>query len=97
MVLIVQGSAFPKKKSCLEQMFHLGTQMAHPTSQLWIHCKECFAILHNERAQERHGNDINVFSERNVIQSNLFILEQKWYGVLITLDLLSGFFINFTQ
>ena len=57
----------------------------------------CFTILHNERGQERNGNIINGFSERNLIQSNLVILEQKWYGVLLTLNLLSGFLINFTQ
>ena len=57
----------------------------------------CFTILHNERDQERRGNIINDFSERNLIQSNLVILEQKWYGVLLTLNLRSGFFINFIQ
>ena len=36
-------------------------------SQLWISCKDCFIILHNERDQERHGNGINGFSERNLI------------------------------
>ena len=40
---------------------------------------------------------INGFSQRNLIHSNLVILQQKWYGVLLTLNLLSGFFINFTQ
>ena len=54
----------------------------------------CFTILHNERGQERNGNIINGFSERNLIQSNLVILEQKWYGVLLTLNLFSGFFIG---
>ena len=47
-------------------------------SQLWISCKDCFTILHNERDQERHGNYIlnygnyiifyyNGFFERNLI------------------------------
>ena len=36
-------------------------------SQLWISCKDCFTILHNERGQERHGNYINGFFERNLI------------------------------
>ena len=40
--------------------------------------------MHNEKGQERHGNYINGFSERNLIQSNLVILEQKWYSVLLT-------------
>ena len=71
--------------------------MANPASQLWISCKDCFPILHNERDQKRHENYINGFSERNLIEGNLIILAQKWYGVLITLDLLSGFFINFAQ
>ena len=76
----------------LEQMCHLGPRMVRPTSQLWIYCKDCFTILHNERGQERHGNYINGFSERNLIESNLVVLKQKWYDVLITLDLLSVFF-----
>ena len=40
--------------------------------------------------------EFNGFSERNLIMGNLVILEQKWYGVDLTLNLLSGFFINFT-
>ena len=36
-------------------MCHLGPRMMHPTSQLWIYCKDCFTILYNERGQERHG------------------------------------------
>ena len=68
--------------------------MSHPALQLWIRCKDCFTILHIERGQERHGNYINGFSEIYLIQSNLVILEQKWYGVLLTLNLLSGLFIG---
>ena len=41
--------------------------MSHSVSQLWVRCKDCFTILHNERGQERHGNYINGFSERNLI------------------------------
>ena len=78
-------------------MGHLGPRMSHPASQLWICCKDCFTILHNENSQERHRNYINSFPKRDIIQSNLVILEQKWYGVLLTLNLLSRFFINFTQ
>ena len=60
--------------------------MSHPASQLWISSKDCFTILHNQRAQERHGNYINGFSKRNLslLKSNLVILEQKWYGVFFT-------------
>ena len=47
--------------------FNLGPRMSHPASQLWISCEDCFAILHNERDQERHGNYINDFFERNLI------------------------------
>ena len=65
-----------------------------PATQLWIHCKDCFTILPNKRGQERHGNYVNGFSERNLIQSNLVILEQKWYDVLLTLNLLPGFFYS---
>ena len=71
--------------------------MSHAASQLWVYCKDCFTILHNEMGQERHGNNINGFSERDLTQSNLVILKQKWYGFLLTLNLLSDFFINFTQ
>ena len=35
---------------------------------------------------------INGFSERDLIQSDLVVLEQKWYDILTTLDLLSGCF-----
>ena len=65
-----------------------------PATQLWIHCKDCFTILRNKRGQDRHGNYINGFSERNLIQSNLVILEQKWYVVLLALNLLPGFFVR---
>ena len=73
-------------------MGYLGPREAHPTSQLWICCKDFLTILHNERGQRKHGNYFNVFSKRNLIQNNLVILAQKWYGILMTLDLLSGFF-----
>ena len=90
--------AYPKKKfGGGGQMSHLGSRMSHPASQFWIRCKDCFTILHNERVQERHGNYINGFSERSLIQCNRVILEQKWDGVLLTLNLLSGFFNNFVQ
>ena len=36
----------------------------------------------------------NGFSERNIIQSNLVILEQKWYGALLILNLLPGFLFD---
>ena len=78
-------------------MGHLGPRISHLASPFWIRCSNCFTILHNERGQGRHGNYINGFSERNLFHSSLVILEQKWYGVLLTLNLLSGFFINFTQ
>ena len=100
MGLIVHRSyinGLSKKKNWGGQMGHLGSRMSHPASQFWIRRKDCFTILHNERVQERHGNYINGFSERSLIQSNLVILEQKWDGVFLTLNLLSGFFINFTQ
>ena len=42
--------------------------------------------------QERHGNYINGFSEKNLIQGNLVILAQKWH-VLRNLDLLSVFLL----
>ena len=48
-------------------MGHLGPRIGHPASQLWIRCRHCFTMLHNERGQERQGNYINGFSERNII------------------------------
>ena len=93
MGLIVRGSyinGLSKKILIWGKWGHLGPRMSHPASQLWICCKDCFTILYNERGQERHGNHVNGFSERNLIQSNLAISEQKWYGPL-------DFFINFTQ
>ena len=86
-----------RKNCCLGQLVHLGPSMSHAASQLWICCNDCFTILHNERGRERHGNNFNGFSERDFPQSNFATLEQKWYGFLLTLNLLSGFFINFTQ
>ena len=38
-----------------------------------------------------------VFFERNPIQNNLVILEQNRCGVLLTLNLHLGFFIDFTK
>ena len=38
--------------NCLGQMRHLGPRMAHPVSQLRIHCEDCFKIFHNESGQE---------------------------------------------
>ena len=35
-----------------------------------------FTILRNERGHERHGNYMNGFSERNLVHSNLVILER---------------------
>ena len=47
------------------------------SSQLWIRCKNCFTILHNERGQERHESYINVFSEKNPIWGNSIILPKN--------------------
>ena len=46
---------------------HLGPRMLHPESKFWISFKDCFTFYHNEWGQERHGNHINCFSERNLI------------------------------
>ena len=68
------------------------------SSQLWISCQDCFTILYSERGQDIHGNYIDGFSEKSLIPGSFIILVQKWY-VLMTLDLLSGFFFffNFAQ
>ena len=68
--------AYPKNSS-LGQMGHLGPRMSHSVLRQDVRshnsglfhndCKDCFIILHNERGQERHGNGINGFSERNLI------------------------------
>ena len=77
--------------------FDLGPRMSHPVSKLRIRCKDCFTILHNERGQKRHGNYINGFSERKLIV--FWAIWSFWNknGALFTLNLLSGFFIYFTQ
>ena len=41
------------------------------SAQLWICCKECSTILHNEKGQESHGNYVNGFFQKNPIQGNL--------------------------
>ena len=68
--------AFSPKKILFGANGLFRTQMS---SQLWIHCQDCFKILHNERGQERHGNFINGFSEKNLILGNFAVLAQKWY------------------
>ena len=47
-----------------------------------------------QRVQEVHQSYINGFLEKNLIQGNCAILDQKWLDV-ITLDLVSGFFLKF--
>ena len=37
------------------------------SSQLWIHCKDCFTILYNERGKERYRHYINCFSEKKIL------------------------------
>ena len=78
-------------------MGHLEPKMSHPALQLWICCKDCFTIFHNKKGQERRENYNNRFPEGNLTLSNLVILEQKCYDILLTLNLPSGVFINFTQ
>ena len=36
------------------------------STQLWIRCKDCVTMLHNERDKERHGNYINGFSLKKI-------------------------------
>ena len=50
-------------------MGHLGPRISHLASQLWIRCNDCFTILNNERSQDRYGNYVNGFSERNLVHS----------------------------
>ena len=85
------------KKLLFGENNHLGPRMSHPASPIWVRCKDCFKIWHNESGLEKHGNFINGFPEGNLIQRYLVFLEQKSYGVLLTLNLLSGIFISFTQ
>ena len=80
--------SFPKNY-CLEQMGHLGPRMAHPHNS---GSAVSIVLQFFERGQERHENYFNGFSEKNFIEGNSIILVQKWYFV-ITLDLLSGFFL----
>ena len=44
-------------------------------------------------AQSKGPKYIDGFSERNLVHSNLVILEQKWYRVLLTFNLLSVFLL----
>ena len=44
---------------------------------LWIHSKDFFEILHNERDQEVHENYINGFSGKKVILGKWAILGLK--------------------
>ena len=56
-------------------MCHLGPRMMHPTSQLWIYCKDCFTILHNERGQERHGDYISIYMGIIFLYMGVFLKE----------------------
>ena len=63
-------------------MGHLGPRMSHPASQLWIHCNDCFTILHNERGQETHGNymvsvTVSVLLTLNLLSAFLLILHKN--------------------
>ena len=51
------------KKMKFEAIVSFKTQNVTST-QLWIHCKNCVTMLHNERGKERHGNYIRGFSEK---------------------------------
>ena len=81
----------PNVTSCLET----GCEI----SQFWINCEDCFFNFAQWKGpRETLKLYWRFFWKKSYcIQSNLIILEQKWYGVLFTLTLFSGFFINFTQ
>ena len=86
--------AFPKK-SCLGLIGHLKPKMAHPHnpgSAVGI-VLQCCAVKGASRDIEVV---LMVFLKKILFWGNLVILAQKWY-ILITLDLLSGFFKNFAQ
>ena len=51
----------------------------------WIHFKDFFEILHNERCQEVHGTYLNCFPEKNLIWDKWAISAGKWH-VVITVD-----------
>ena len=46
------------------------------SSLLWIHCKDFFEILHNERGEEVNENCINGYSEKGIM-GKWFILSLK--------------------
>ena len=78
--------------------FDLGSRMSPPVSKLWISCIDCFTILHNERSQDRHGNYINGFSERNLIVFRaIWSFWNKNGMVPLHVESALRFFINFTQ
>ena len=58
-------------------------------SKPWIHSKDFFEILHNEKGEEEYGTYFNGFPEekKNLNQGKWTILTWKWH-VVITLDLL---------
>ena len=86
-------------------MGHLGPRMSHPVSRKDVRSHNsglavriAFSIFTMKGAKRDIEIILMVFLKKSYcIQSNLIILEQKWYGVLFTLTLFSGFFINFTQ
>ena len=89
------------KKMKFEAIVSFKTQNV-TSSQLWIHCKNCVTMLHNERGKERHGNYIRGFSEKKKKKKKKKKMGQfghfcqKWC-VLITLHLLEVFYLNFVQ
>ena len=46
-------------------MGYFGGENGTP-SLLWIHCKDFFEILHNERGQKVNGTYINGFPEKSL-------------------------------
>ena len=58
-------------------MGHFGPKNGMP-SKLWIHSKDFFKILHNERDQEVHGTYINGFPEKILI-----LVQMDYFGLKI--------------
>ena len=84
---------FSKKKFCGAN--GLFSNQKSTSSQLWIHCKDCFTILYNEKGKERYRHYINCFSEKKSYSRQFCHFGPKLVHNLNVLNLLSGVFLIF--
>ena len=84
---------FSKKNFCGAN--GLFSNQKSTSSQLWIHCKDCFTILYNEKGKERYRHYINCFSEKKSYSRQFCHFGPKLVHNLNVLNLLSGVFLIF--